>query len=224
MLRHATRTATFARNVAGKRVAPAQAGALRFLNLHEYQSRDLMEQYGVKVQKGQMADTADAAFEVASRIKKESAYAREGCGGGRFGRHRGDGSPKTVPTHAARPRRAWPGFRRTHGPGAQMPRRGTASAVAGAGRRGRRALGCSLAFQPLLTPILACAPALVAADPGAELILKAQIHAGGRGKGTFKDGMKGGVKICTECERSPCRAACGPLTASGPANRAGPRR
>lgn len=33
-------------------------------------------------------------------------------------------------------------------------------------------------------------------NPNAELILKAQIHAGGRGKGTFTDGFKGGVKIC----------------------------
>src|SRR2546430_13225102 len=32
---------------------------------------------------------------------------------------------------------------------------------------------------------------------GAELIVvKAQIHAGGRGKGTFKNGFQGGVKLC----------------------------
>jgi len=30
---------------------------------------------------------------------------------------------------------------------------------------------------------------------GAEIVVKAQIHAGGRGKGTFTDGFKGGVKI-----------------------------
>jgi succinyl-CoA synthetase beta subunit len=29
-----------------------------------------------------------------------------------------------------------------------------------------------------------------------ELIIKAQIHAGGRGKGTFTNGFKGGVKLC----------------------------
>ena len=29
-----------------------------------------------------------------------------------------------------------------------------------------------------------------------ELIVKAQIHAGGRGKGTFKNGFKGGVHVC----------------------------
>ena len=35
-----------------------------------------------------------------------------------------------------------------------------------------------------------------AANPKAELILKSQIHAGGRGKGVFDSGFKGGVKIC----------------------------
>src|ERR1700732_633566 len=29
-----------------------------------------------------------------------------------------------------------------------------------------------------------------------ELVVKAQIHAGGRGKGTFTNGFKGGVKLC----------------------------
>ena len=29
------------------------------------------------------------------------------------------------------------------------------------------------------------------------LVVKAQIHAGGRGKGTFKNGFKGGVKLCS---------------------------
>ena len=40
------------------------------------------------------------------------------------------------------------------------------------------------------------AASLVAANAGAELVLKAQIHAGGRGKGVFDNGYKGGVKIC----------------------------
>ena len=31
----------------------------------------------------------------------------------------------------------------------------------------------------------------------ANLVVKAQIHAGGRGKGTFTTGFKGGVKLCT---------------------------
>ena len=29
------------------------------------------------------------------------------------------------------------------------------------------------------------------------LVVKAQFHAGGRGKGTFTNGFKGGVKLCT---------------------------
>src|SRR5476649_830773 len=29
-----------------------------------------------------------------------------------------------------------------------------------------------------------------------DLVIKAQIHAGGRGKGTFKNGFKGGVHLC----------------------------
>jgi succinyl-CoA synthetase beta subunit len=36
---------------------------------------------------------------------------------------------------------------------------------------------------------------------GAELIaVKSQIHAGGRGKGSFKSGFKGGVKLCTTAD------------------------
>src|SRR6516164_3945571 len=29
-----------------------------------------------------------------------------------------------------------------------------------------------------------------------DIVVKAQIHAGGRGKGTFKNGFKGGVHVC----------------------------
>jgi succinyl-CoA synthetase beta subunit len=36
----------------------------------------------------------------------------------------------------------------------------------------------------------------VAAGLGGKLVVKAQIHAGGRGKGTFKSGFKGGVHLC----------------------------
>jgi succinyl-CoA synthetase beta subunit len=36
----------------------------------------------------------------------------------------------------------------------------------------------------------------VAASLGGKLVVKAQIHAGGRGKGTFKSGFKGGVHLC----------------------------
>ncbi|RYY35347.1 hypothetical protein EON62_02565 [archaeon] len=85
--------------------APVSGGAVRFLNLHEYQSKDLLESYGVQVQKGRMAKDAEEAAKVASWILGE--------------------------------------------------------------------------------------------NPAAELILKAQIHAGGRGKGVFTNGFKGGVKICS---------------------------
>src|SRR5689334_6431888 len=32
------------------------------------------------------------------------------------------------------------------------------------------------------------------------VVVKAQIHAGGRGKGTFKSGFKGGVKLCKSAD------------------------
>src|SRR5437667_6367796 len=41
--------------------------------------------------------------------------------------------------------------------------------------------------------------------PGAkrvDLVVKAQIHAGGRGKGTFTDGFKGGVHVCKSPEEA----------------------
>lgn len=33
-------------------------------------------------------------------------------------------------------------------------------------------------------------------DASGKLILKAQVHAGGRGKGHLTSGLKGGVKLC----------------------------
>jgi succinyl-CoA synthetase beta subunit len=36
--------------------------------------------------------------------------------------------------------------------------------------------------------------------PAGPVVVKAQIHAGGRGKGTFTDGFKGGVQICPDAE------------------------
>merc|ERR1719203_2421897 len=89
--------------------AAASAGAARFLNLHEYQSKDMLENFNVRVQKGKMANTANEAYEVAKWIKSE--------------------------------------------------------------------------------------------NPDAELILKAQVHAGGRGKGSFDSGLKGGVQICDTPEQ-----------------------
>ena len=53
----------------------AKAGSVRFLNLHEYQSKDLLESYGVSVQKGKVARSADEAFKVAQWIKDESKLA-----------------------------------------------------------------------------------------------------------------------------------------------------
>jgi succinyl-CoA synthetase beta subunit len=37
---------------------------------------------------------------------------------------------------------------------------------------------------------------------GGELVVKAQIHAGGRGKGTFQNGFKGGVHLCQTPEEA----------------------
>ena len=36
---------------------------------------------------------------------------------------------------------------------------------------------------------------VLAEFPEGKIVVKAQIHAGGRGKGTFKDGFQGGVQI-----------------------------
>src|SRR6185437_16956649 len=36
----------------------------------------------------------------------------------------------------------------------------------------------------------------------AEIVVKAQIHAGGRGKGTFTNGFKGGVHLCKSPEEA----------------------
>lgn len=82
---------------------------VRFLNLHEYQSKELMEKYNVRVQKGYVANSPEEAKTVADK--------------------------------------------------------------------------------------------LVAMD-AEDLILKAQIHAGGRGKGHFDNGFKGGVKVCVGPNRA----------------------
>jgi succinyl-CoA synthetase beta subunit len=96
------------RAVARAEPAAAALGAVRHLNLHEYQSKTLMDKHSVRCQRGREATSAEQAFEAAKWIKT--------------------GNPK------------------------------------------------------------------------AELILKAQIHAGGRGKGTFKNGLKGGVKVLAKPE------------------------
>src|ERR1043166_5085360 len=38
------------------------------------------------------------------------------------------------------------------------------------------------------------------ADGHKRVVVKSQIHAGGRGKGTFKSGLQGGVKVCSSAE------------------------
>ena len=40
--------------------------------------------------------------------------------------------------------------------------------------------------------------AISALPPGKPIVVKAQIHAGGRGKGTFKDGFQGGVHVVSD--------------------------
>src|SRR5215210_2739837 len=40
-----------------------------------------------------------------------------------------------------------------------------------------------------------------------DLVVKAQIHAGGRGKGTFTNGFKGGVHVCETPEQAHDLAA-----------------
>lgn len=77
----------------------------RFLDLHEYQSKDLMAKYNVRVQKGFMADTAEDAKALSQRLIDEGAT---------------------------------------------------------------------------------------------EIVIKAQVHAGGRGKGHFDNGFKGGVHLSTD--------------------------
>ncbi|MGH7942699.1 MAG: succinate--CoA ligase subunit beta, partial [Limisphaerales bacterium] len=42
----------------------------------------------------------------------------------------------------------------------------------------------------------------IAAGPGAKVVVKSQIHAGGRGKGTFKSGFQGGVKVAGSVEEA----------------------
>jgi len=59
-------------------------------------------------------------------------------------------------------------------------------------------------FAKFGVPVPAGAPAKSAAEfdaalstlPDGAVMVKSQIHAGGRGKGTFTDGFKGGVKFC----------------------------
>ena len=49
--------------------------------------------------------------------------------------------------------------------------------------------------EPLPNPQENFDHALSSLPEGKAIVVKAQIHAGGRGKGTFKDGFKGGVHV-----------------------------
>ncbi len=44
--------------------------------------------------------------------------------------------------------------------------------------------------------------AALARLPAGPVVVKAQIHAGGRGKGTFKNGFKGGVHVCPDAAKA----------------------
>src|SRR5260370_11985870 len=63
---------------------------------------------------------------------------------------------------------------------------------------------CGVAVPPgevCATPEDARAIAQKLFDKGEKLVVvKSQIHAGGRGKGTFKSGFQGGVKLCKTAE------------------------
>ncbi|MBM3881085.1 MAG: ADP-forming succinate--CoA ligase subunit beta [Verrucomicrobia bacterium] len=57
------------------------------------------------------------------------------------------------------------------------------------------------------TPPEARAAARELFDGGAQrVVVKAQIHAGGRGKGTFTNGLAGGVKVCSSLDEACARA------------------
>ena len=57
--------------------ASKHVGAVRNLNLHEYQSKIVMEKFDVNVQRGKEATTADAAKVVAADIKAQSKWELE---------------------------------------------------------------------------------------------------------------------------------------------------
>ena len=42
----------------------------------------------------------------------------------------------------------------------------------------------------------------IAASGSAKIVVKSQIHAGGRGKGTFKSGFQGGVKVASSVDEA----------------------
>ena len=119
--------------------APA-AQPVRHLNLHEYQSKELMAKFGVNTQKFRVADTPAAA----------EAGARELS--------------------------TWTGGRPRLELAVRLMHTCWAAAAA--------------AWRSLPTDVK-------------EIVVKAQIHAGGRGKGTFSSGLKGGVHLTKEFVARP---------------------
>src|ERR1035438_1409834 len=55
------------------------------------------------------------------------------------------------------------------------------------------------------------------------VVVKSQIHAGGRGKGTFKSGFRGGVKVCASADEvfEKAKAMLGPKLLTKPTGPAG---
>ncbi len=47
---------------------------VRHLNLHEYQSKDLMKKFNVRVQRGIMASTAEEAEQAAKDLLKQGIF------------------------------------------------------------------------------------------------------------------------------------------------------
>ncbi len=43
------------------------------MNIHEYQAKEILKNYQVKIQNGQVASTAEEAFEIAKKLKKEDS-------------------------------------------------------------------------------------------------------------------------------------------------------
>ncbi|KAK8809921.1 hypothetical protein WA158_000864 [Blastocystis sp. Blastoise] len=58
------------------RIAPKTVGSLRFLNLHEYQSKELIAKYGATAQTGDVAFSSTRAEEIATGIWKQFPKAK----------------------------------------------------------------------------------------------------------------------------------------------------
>ena len=56
-----------AMHTAGRSALPS-AGGVRFLNLHEYQSKIVMDKFGVNTQKGKEATTPEGALDVSKLV------------------------------------------------------------------------------------------------------------------------------------------------------------